>query len=107
MLDYENWNVDKTNYIQYDSTGIIVHNFKIDNSGQSLSINSKAENVTAPVDVVLKNFHIKTLTNLAEQDSLPLDGVINGNVAGKRYDDCTGIYSPIYGSTPYVIKPIQ
>ena len=84
MLDFDKWAVDKSNYIKYDSTGIIVHNFSINNSGQSLSINSKQETPTAPIDVVLKNFHIKTLTNLAEQDSLPLDGVINGNVMVKN-----------------------
>ncbi|MEO5889132.1 MAG: translocation/assembly module TamB domain-containing protein [Ferruginibacter sp.] len=84
MLDYNNWNIDKSNYIKYDTTGIIIHNFSIDNSGQSLSINSKTEEVTAPVDVILKDFHIKTLTDLAERDSLPLDGVINGNVVVKN-----------------------
>ncbi|MBC7888434.1 MAG: translocation/assembly module TamB [Ferruginibacter sp.] len=84
MLDHDKWAVDNSNYIRYDSTGIIVHNFTINNSGQSLSINSKSENVTAPVDVILKDFHIKTLTNIAEQDSLPLDGVINGNVVVKN-----------------------
>ena len=84
MLDYDNWAVDNSNYIKYDSTGIIVHNFSINNSGQLLSVNSKSESVTAPVDINLKDFHIKTLTNLAEQDSLPLDGVINGNVLVKN-----------------------
>ncbi|MEO6734120.1 MAG: translocation/assembly module TamB domain-containing protein [Ferruginibacter sp.] len=80
MLDYDKWTVDKTNYIRYDSSGIIVHNFNINNKGESLSINSQTENVKAPIDVVLKNFHLKTLTNLAEQDSLFVDGTINGNV---------------------------
>ncbi|MEO6229926.1 MAG: translocation/assembly module TamB domain-containing protein [Ferruginibacter sp.] len=83
MLDYDKWAVDKTNYIQYDSSGIIVHNFTIDHGGQSLSINSKSENVHAPIDVILKDFRIKTLTNLAEQEDLAMDGLINGNVAVK------------------------
>jgi len=84
IMDYNKWAVDNTNYIQYDSTGIIVYHFNISNNGQSLGINSTSENITAPIDVVLKNFHIKTLTNLAEQDSLLLDGVINGNVLVKN-----------------------
>ncbi len=84
MLDYTKWDVDKTNYIKYDSAGIIVHNFTINNSGQSLSIKSQADNVTSPIDVNLRDFHIRTLTNLAEQDSLQLDGVINGNVLVKN-----------------------
>jgi len=84
MLDYDKWAVDNSNYFYYDSSGIIVHNFNINNNDQSLSIQSATENVTSPVEVVLKNFHIKTLTNLAEQDSLLLDGVINGNVLVKN-----------------------
>ncbi len=84
LLDFEKWAVDNSNYIKYDSTGIIVHNFAISNSGQSLKINSQTENVTAPIDLSLNNFHIKTLTNLAEQDSLLMDGVINGNVLVKN-----------------------
>lgn len=84
MLDYDKWSVDKTNYIQYESTGIIVHNFNIGHNGQLLGINSESEKVSAPIKVVLTDFHIKTLTNLAEQDSLPLDGAINGNVLVKN-----------------------
>lgn len=78
MLNYNNWAVDNSNYIRYDSTGIIIHHFSINNQGESLGINSKTENTSAPVDVTIKDFYIKTLTNLAEQDSLAVDGVING-----------------------------
>ena len=81
MLDYNKWSVDKSNYIRYDSAGIIAHNVSINNQGQVLSINSKTENVAAPIDVNLKDFHIKTLANMAEKDELQLDGVINGNIS--------------------------
>ena len=80
VLDNDNWTVDNSNYIKYDKAGIIVHNFSISKDGQSLSIHSKTENETAPVELDLKNFHIKTLINLAEQDSLFIDGFINGNL---------------------------
>ena len=80
MLNYNNWMVDNSNYIRYDSSGIIIHHFSINSKDESLSVNSKTENTKAPVDVNIKDFHIKTLTNLAEQDSLFVDGVINGNV---------------------------
>jgi hypothetical protein len=87
MLDYTKWAVDNSNYILYNSNGIIIHNFAISNSGQSLSVNSSTENGSSPIDVVLKDFHIKTLTNLAEQDSLLMDGVINGNMLVKNVLD--------------------
>ena len=81
LLDYNKWAVDKNNFIKYDSTGIVVRNFTISSQGESLSINSKAEDVTAPIDITLKDFKIRTLTNLAEQDSLAIDGIINGNAS--------------------------
>ena len=84
MLDYNKWSVDTSNYIRYDSTGLIVHNFAIAHGGESLRIHSREENVSAPLDIILKDFKIKTLTNLAEQDSLIMDGTINGNMAVKN-----------------------
>ena len=84
MLDFEKWTVDKTNYIQYDSAGIIAHNFSIRNDGQLLDIKSQSNKANAPVDIVLKDFNLKTLTNLAEKDSLKLEGLINGKILVKN-----------------------
>ncbi|MFZ1798887.1 MAG: translocation/assembly module TamB domain-containing protein [Chitinophagaceae bacterium] len=80
LLNYEEWDVSKDNYIQYDSLGIIAHNFKITHNNQSLSINSQSQTPTAPVEVAFNDFHIKTLTDFADQDSLLMDGAINGHV---------------------------
>lgn len=78
MLDYEDWKVDNSNYILYDTAGIIIHNFGINKEGQSLLVNSKTANTNAPIDFTLNNFRIKTLTSFAEQNSLLADGNING-----------------------------
>jgi len=83
LLDNDKWTVDSTNFIRYDSTGINVHNFSINKDGQSLTINSKTENSNAPIELSLKDFQIKTLTNLAERDSILINGYINGNVVVK------------------------
>ena len=80
LLNYEEWDVSKDNYIHYDSLGIIAHNFKITHNNQSLSINSQSLSPTAPVEVAFNDFHIKTLTDFADQDSLLMDGAINGHV---------------------------
>lgn len=78
MLDYEKWNVKQDNFIQYDSTGILVHNFGIDQDGQSLLINSQSDSTNSPILVDFNNFKIGTITRIANQDSLLLDGIING-----------------------------
>ena len=78
LLEYDKWNVAQGNSIQYDSTGIIVNNFSISQGDQSLSINSTAPSVTAPIKIDLKNFEIASITKLAHQDSLYASGTING-----------------------------
>ena len=83
VLDNDAWGVDHSNFIRYNTTGIILHQIKIDKDGQSLSIASKTDNEIAPIELTLKDFQIKTLTNLAERDSLLVNGSINGNVVVK------------------------
>jgi len=80
VLDYTKWVMGHDNFIQYDSTaGILVKNFSLSNAGQSFSINSTEQTINSPVRVDFKDFQIGTLTKIANQDSLLLGGVINGN----------------------------
>jgi len=50
------------------------------NGGQVLSVNSDSQTMNAPVTVNFKSFKIETLTRAAEQDSLQVGGVIDGDV---------------------------
>ncbi|MEP7319159.1 MAG: translocation/assembly module TamB domain-containing protein [Panacibacter sp.] len=84
LLDYDKWQVSNDNFIRYDSTGIMANNFLISNKDQSLRINSTSASMQAPLEVAFKNFGIHTLTSFAEQDSLLMDGVIDGNVIVKN-----------------------
>jgi hypothetical protein len=80
VLDYVHWVVGSNNFIEYDSIkGILVNNFSLSNAGQSLSINSTSQTMNAPVKIDFKDFQISTITKIANQDSLLLQGVINGN----------------------------
>lgn len=93
LLNYQEWEVNKDNYIRYDSLGIIAHQFKITHNNQSLSINSQSESSTAPIEISFNDFHIKTLTDFADQDSLLMDGAINGTVLVKN-----AVSNPIFTS---------
>lgn len=80
VLDYTKWVVGANNFIQYDSVaGILVNNFSLSNAGQSLSINSTSQTMNAPIKIDFKDFQIGTITQVANQDSLLIGGVINGN----------------------------
>ncbi|HEY4337315.1 MAG TPA: translocation/assembly module TamB domain-containing protein, partial [Puia sp.] len=84
LLNYEPWQVSRDNFIQYDSTGIIAHNFTIHNNSDSLSLNSKGTAGTAPIDVRFGNFRLSTISRLANQDSVIVDGILTGNAEVKN-----------------------
>lgn len=79
LLNYMEWSVAADNAIQFGSKGILAKDFSISNSNQVLSVNSASQQMNSPMTIDFKNFHIETLTRIAQQDSLQVGGVINGN----------------------------
>ncbi|MFC3560465.1 translocation/assembly module TamB domain-containing protein [Pedobacter jamesrossensis] len=78
LLDYQKWVVSQDNYIQFGASGILVNQFQISNSGQSLSINSNPTQPNAPLSVEFKDFQLETLTKFAETDTTLVGGRLNG-----------------------------
>lgn len=79
LLNYTEWSVASDNALQFGNKGILAKDFTISNSGQSLSVSSNPQTYNSPLTVDFKNFHIETLTRIAQQDSLQVGGVINGD----------------------------
>jgi hypothetical protein len=84
LLNYEKWILPADNYIHYDSGGLIVHNLKLENRSEYLSVNSPGETTHSPLDVTFTDFRLKTITQFVEQDSSFLDGTINGKIEIKN-----------------------
>ncbi|HEY4966122.1 MAG TPA: hypothetical protein VII28_06970, partial [Puia sp.] len=78
LLNYETWKTTGDNFIQYDSSGLLVNHLLINHENQSLLINSNSRSPQSPIGVSFNHFRIKTLTSFAGQDSLLLDGELNG-----------------------------
>ncbi len=78
LLNYDLWNVSADNYIQYDSSRLFVNHLQMDHENQSLLIHTGSSSPESPIDVSFNHFRIKTLTAFAGQDSLLLDGELNG-----------------------------
>jgi TamB, inner membrane protein subunit of TAM complex len=79
LLNYDRWQVSRDNFVQYDSTGVIAHDFTISNMGDSLSLNTKGTTGAAPLAVRFADFKLSTISRLANQDSVIADGILNGN----------------------------
>mgnify|MGYP003582823387 FL=1 len=80
LLDYEKWTVAPENYIQFGNSGILAHQFNINQGSQLLSINSTSEEPNSPLKVEFKDFQIETLMKFAETDTALVGGAINGTV---------------------------
>src|SRR6202000_1497001 len=78
IFNYTPWSVSGDNALQFGGKGILAKDFTISNSGQSLSVTSSSQTYNSPLDVKFTNFRIETLTRMAQQDSLQVGGVING-----------------------------
>ncbi|HEV2355643.1 MAG TPA: translocation/assembly module TamB domain-containing protein, partial [Puia sp.] len=79
LLNYERWIVSRDNFIRYDSTGVVAHDFTISNNGDTLSLNSRGNSGASPLDVRFGHFRLSTISRLANQDSVIADGVLNGD----------------------------
>jgi hypothetical protein len=84
MLNYDAWQVSRDNYLQYDSAGIMIHDFAISHSNDTLSINSQSSSPASPINIRFANFSLGTLSRFADQDSLLVDGTINGTAQLKN-----------------------
>ena len=78
LLNYDIWNTSEDNFLQYDSSGLFVNHLLIDHENQSLLINSSSSSPQSPIDVSFNHFRLKTLASFAVQDSVLLDGELNG-----------------------------
>ena len=78
LLNYQHWHLPADNVIHYDSAGLLVKNLNLSNKTEAIRVNSSGETTASPLAIYFADFKIKTLTQFAEQDSLLLDGTING-----------------------------
>ncbi|MEO6453996.1 MAG: translocation/assembly module TamB domain-containing protein, partial [Ginsengibacter sp.] len=84
LLNYNKWSAIAGNSIQYFNKDITANNFVISQGSQQLSINSLGTGTNKPLNIEFKNFNIATLTGFVQNDSLLVNGVLNGNAVVKN-----------------------
>ena len=78
LLNYDTWNVARDNFIHYDSSGLLVNHLDISNRDQSLRLSSLPPGTQSPLHASFSQFQVRTLTAFMNQDSLFLNGWLNG-----------------------------
>lgn len=78
MLNYDKWTINNDNKIVYDGHGLNINKFDLGKDNQLLSLNSTSPAPDAPVAVNFKDFRLGTLSAFIKQDTLFIDGTLNG-----------------------------
>lgn len=79
ILNYDKWNVDPENAIEFGEKRLYVNKFNLSNNGNELKVQSKGNQDNAPLQVDFVNFKIETIMNMVKKDELLMQGLINGN----------------------------
>ncbi|PIF60186.1 translocation/assembly module TamB [Flavobacterium sp. 2] len=79
ILNYDKWNIDSENAIEFGGKRLYVNRFYLDNNGNELKVQSQGIQDNAPLQVDFVNFKIETIMNMVKKDELLMQGLINGS----------------------------
>ena len=79
VLNYDKWNINAENSIEFGDKRLYVNQFYLDNSGNELKIQSQGNQDNAPLKVDFVNFKMETILNMVKKDKLLMQGLINGS----------------------------
>ena len=77
LLNYERWNVAPDNYINYSPGGLVIHNFSISSDTAKILINSRQEINNSPIDILVDNFNLKSISSFVSNDTLFASGILD------------------------------
>lgn len=79
VLNYDKWNIDPENAIEFGKNQLYINNFFLENAGNELKIQSQGTQNNVPIEVDFVNFKIETIMNIVKKDKLLMQGLMNGN----------------------------
>jgi hypothetical protein len=79
VLNYDKWNINAENAIEFGDKRLYINKFYLDNSGNELKVQSQGNQANAPLKIDFANFKIETIMNMVKKDKLLMQGLINGS----------------------------
>lgn len=80
-LNYDNWNVDKGNWLAYHlDSGIVVNNIGMYREGESLLIKSSELSYNSPLNLKIKDFKLENVSKILNPDDVIAMGSINADI---------------------------
>ncbi len=79
LLKSVNWSIDPSNYILFDSTGVLLENFNLISDSQRVDISGIiSKDTSAKMSLGFKNFEAAQLNDFLSLYEVQLGGVVNG-----------------------------
>jgi hypothetical protein len=79
VLNYDKWNINAENAIEFGNKSLYINKFYLENSGNELKIQSQGNQDNAPLQIDFVNFKIETILSIIKKDKLLMQGSINGS----------------------------
>ncbi len=86
IMDHS-WVVDADNYIEFGKKYLYVHEFNLSNGTESINANSTKNSRNADLLLNIKDFQLKTLSQIFEQKDSLFKGTVNGTITLKDYQE--------------------
>lgn len=80
LLNYEDWNVARDNFISYGPDGLLVNNFLIQSDTASIAAKSQSQVSNSPIDITIDNFNLQSISSLVSGDTLFASGILDAKV---------------------------
>lgn len=84
MLNYQRWTVTPDNAITITPEQILANNFVLQYGNQKLALNSASGSGIRPLNVAFTDFQLGTITGFIQDDTLLVDGTLNGSATFKN-----------------------
>jgi autotransporter translocation and assembly factor TamB len=79
VLNYDKWNINAENSIEFGDKRLYINQFYLENSGNELKIQSQGNQNNAPLKIDFVNFKLETILTVIKKDKLLMQGLINGS----------------------------
>jgi hypothetical protein len=79
VLNYDKWNINAENAIEFGDKRLYVNKFYLENSGNELKLKSQGNKDNAPLQIDFVNFKIETILSIIKKEKLLMQGSINGS----------------------------
>lgn len=83
VLNNEKWNVPEDNFIELGGEKPWVHNLKLNNENQVMSVQSAGDQPSGDLLLAFDQFSLATFSRIVEQDTALVRGILQGNTTLK------------------------